>query len=205
MFSQSIGQPVSTTSAPDDSLRLTLKVLVSALMLRDAETYRHSRRVLRVGLLLGCECKLDRAQTRALAHGALLHDVGKIGVPDSILHKPGRLTDAEWGLMREHSRAGAQFLRSLGFCREATRVVAEHHEKWDGSGYPAGLRGEQIDLKSRILAVADAFDAMIHDRAYRAGRTIRAAIEELDRCAGTHFDPSVVKAFHRIPSEGWVI
>ncbi|HVF56600.1 MAG TPA: HD-GYP domain-containing protein [Pyrinomonadaceae bacterium] len=189
----------STSSLDDVLLRATLKALVSTLRTRDAETYEHSKRVLRLGLLLGRECALGRARLRSLQHGALLHDIGKIGVPDAILYKPGRLTGEEWAVMREHAHIGQQMLCELKSLKDVARIVGQHHEKWDGTGYPAGLRGEEIELNARILAVADAFDAMRHNRVYRAGRTFREASEELERCAGTHFDPTLVEAFRRIP------
>ncbi|MGB9178899.1 MAG: HD-GYP domain-containing protein, partial [Pyrinomonadaceae bacterium] len=135
--------------------------------------------------------------------GSLLHDIGKIGVPDAILRKPASLTDQEWTRMREHPLHGQQILNGIEFLEGAARVVAQHHEKYDGSGYPLGLRGEEIDLTARIFAVADAFDAMTSDRVYRKGRSYEEALEELDKCAGAHFDPTVVDAFQRIRPDEW--
>jgi HD-GYP domain-containing protein (c-di-GMP phosphodiesterase class II) len=140
---------------------------------------------------------------KALEFGSLLHDIGKIGVPDAILRKPAKLTDEEWVLMREHPIHGQQILRGIKFLTGAACVVAQHHEKWDGSGYPLGLVGEDIDICARIFSVADAFDAITSDRVYRKGRSYEAAAAELDEWTGRQFDPKVVEAFHRVPQEDW--
>ena len=193
----------SALDSLEDAYRTTLKALTAALETRDAETHGHSERVVTFSLRLGRELGLDRRQLRDLEFGSLLHDIGKIGVPDSILRKPAKLTEEEWEKMRQHPRHGRQILRGIEFLEGATRVVAEHHEKWDGTGYPVGLRAEEIDLNARIFSVADAFDAMVSDRVYRKGRSYEEAAEELDRCAGKQFDPQVVAAFHRVPREDW--
>jgi HD-GYP domain-containing protein (c-di-GMP phosphodiesterase class II) len=140
---------------------------------------------------------------KALEFGSLLHDIGKIGVPDAILRKPAKLTDEEWVRMREHPHHGQQILRGIKFLEGAARVVAQHHEKWDGSGYPLGLKGEEIDICARIFSVADAFDAITSDRVYRQGRPYEAAAQELDEWINRQFDPKVVEAFHRVPREDW--
>ena len=187
----------------EDAYRSTLKALTAALETRDAETHGHSERVVTFSLRLGRELGLDKAQLTALEFGSLLHDIGKIGVPDAILRKPARLDEAEWAKMREHPLHGQAILREIEFLEGASRVVAQHHERWDGSGYPLGLKGSEIDLNARIFAVADAFDAMISDRVYRRGRSYEAAASELDLWAGRQFDPEVVAAFHRVPPEDW--
>lgn len=187
----------------EDAYRSTLKALAQALETRDAETHGHSERVVTFSLRLGVEMNLKREQMKALEFGSLLHDIGKIGVPDAILRKPSGLTPEEWENMRQHPLHGQNILRDIQFLEGAAKVVAQHHEKWDGSGYPLGLRAEEIDQNARIFAVADAFDAMISDRVYRAGRSYAQASEELDRCAGAHFDPVIVEAFHRVPEEDW--
>lgn len=187
----------------EDAYRSTLKALTAALETRDAETHGHSERVVTFSLRLGCELGLNKEQLRSLEFGSLLHDIGKIGVPDAILRKPAKLTDEEWVRMREHPVHGQAILREIEFLSGAARVVGQHHEKWDGSGYPCGLRGEEIDLNARIFAVADAFDAMISDRVYRAGRSYEEAAAELEAFAGRQFDPIVVAAFHRVPREDW--
>jgi response regulator RpfG family c-di-GMP phosphodiesterase len=189
--------------ALEDAYRSTLKALTAALETRDAETHGHSERVVTFSLRLGRELGLDKAQMTALEFGSLLHDIGKIGVPDSILRKPAKLDEAEWAKMREHPLHGQGILREIAFLEGAAQVVAQHHERWDGSGYPLGLRGCEIDLNARIFAVADAFDAMISDRVYRRGRSYEAAAEELDAWAGRQFDPQIVEAFHRVPREDW--
>jgi putative two-component system response regulator len=190
-------------SSLEDAYRSTLKALTAALETRDAETHGHSERVVTFSLRLGRELGLDKAQMTALEFGSLLHDIGKIGVPDAILRKPAKLDEEEWARMREHPLHGQQILREIEFLEGASRVVAQHHERWDGSGYPFGLRGEEIDLNARIFSVADAFDAMISDRVYRRGRSYEAAAEELDNWSGRQFDPQVVAAFHRVPREDW--
>jgi response regulator RpfG family c-di-GMP phosphodiesterase len=187
----------------EDAYRSTLKALAHALETRDAETHGHSERVVTFSLRLGRELGLDDKQLKALEFGSLLHDIGKIGVPDAILRKPAKLTEDEWIRMREHPCHGQQILRGIKFLEGAARVVGQHHEKWDGSGYPLGLRGEEIDLNARIFAVADAFDAMTSDRVYRAGKPYEAAAEELSKWAGKQFDPQVVEAFHHVPREDW--
>ena len=187
----------------DAAYRQTLKALVSALEARDHETHGHSERVVSFSLRLGRELGLDAERLRALEFGSLLHDIGKIGVPDAILRKPAALSRAEWERMRQHPLMGERILRGIEFLKGAVRVVAEHHERWDGAGYPSGLKGEEIDLAARVFAVADAFDAMTSDRVYRCGMPYEAAAAELERCAGRQFDPRVVAAFRAVPREEW--
>jgi putative nucleotidyltransferase with HDIG domain len=187
----------------EEAYRSTLKALTTALETRDQETHGHSERVVSYSLRLGREYGLSREQMKALEFGSLLHDIGKIGVPDSILRKPAKLTEEEWVLMREHPLHGQQILRGIDFLQGAARVVAQHHEKWDGTGYPLGLQQEEIDVNARIFAVADAFDAITSDRVYRKGKSYEAASKELDDWAGRQFDPKVVEAFHRVPKEDW--
>jgi putative nucleotidyltransferase with HDIG domain len=187
----------------EGSYRSTLKALTAALETRDSETHGHSERVVTYSLRLGREYGLSSEQMKALEFGSLLHDIGKIGVPDSILRKPAKLKEEEWVRMREHPLHGQQILRGIEFLQGAARVVAQHHEKWDGTGYPFGLRGEDIDINARIFAVADAFDAITSDRVYRRGKPYEAAAQELDDWAGRQFDPKVVEAFHRVPKEDW--
>jgi HD-GYP domain-containing protein (c-di-GMP phosphodiesterase class II) len=181
----------------------TLSALAATLRMRDAETQEHSERVVRFSLVLGCKLGLNPAQMKFLEHGSLLHDIGKIGVPDSILRKPGRLTTAEWTRMREHPWLGFQILSGIDFLKGASLVVAQHHERWDGKGYPFGLRGKEIDRNARIFAVADAFDAMTSSRVYHIAKTFEAAFAELRQTAGQQFDPEVVEAFAEIPREHW--
>lgn len=187
----------------EESYQTTLKALAAVLETRDHETHSHSERVVTFSLRLGCELGLDKNQLRSLEFGALLHDIGKIAVPDAILRKPSGLTEAEWTMMRQHPSHGQQILRDIKFLEGASYVVAQHHEKWDGTGYPMGLRGEEIDFNARIFAVADAFDAITSNRVYRTGKSYERAIAELDRNSGKQFDPIVIEAFHQIPCEEW--
>ena len=187
----------------ENAYRSTLRALTAALETRDAETHGHSERVVTFSLRLGREYGLNGHEMKALEFGSLLHDIGKIGVPDAILRKPAKLTDEEWVRMREHPSHGQQILRGIKFLEGAARVVAQHHEKWDGSGYPLGLKAEEIDICARIFSVADAFDAITSDRVYRQGRSYQAAAEELNEWIGRQFDPKVVEAFHRVPQEDW--
>ena len=189
----------------EGAYRSTLKALTAALETRDSETHGHSERVVTYSLRLGREYGLSSEEMKALEFGSLLHDIGKIGVPDSILRKPAKLTEEEWVRMREHPFHGQQILRGIEFLQGAARVVAQHHEKWDGTGYPSGLREEEIDICARIFAVADAFDAITSDRLYRRDKSYEAAAQELDDWAGRQFDPKVVEAFHRVPKEDWEV
>jgi len=187
----------------EDAYRSTLKALTAALETRDSETHGHSERVVTYSLRLGREYGLTAEKMKALEFGSLLHDIGKIGVPDLILRKPAKLTEEEWVLMREHPLHGQQILRGIEFLEGPARVVAQHHEKWDGSGYPLGVQGDDIDLCARIFSVADAFDAITSDRVYRRGKSYQEAADELDEWAGRQFDPKVVEAFHRVPQQDW--
>jgi putative nucleotidyltransferase with HDIG domain len=203
MVGQRTAQLDGALQSLGDAYRTTLKALTAALETRDQETHGHSERVVNFSLRLGREMGLDKEQLTSLEFGSLLHDIGKIGVPDAILRKPAKLTEEEWVRMREHPQHGQKILRGIEFLEGASRVVAQHHEKWDGTGYPLGLRGEEIDLKARIFAVADAFDAMTSDRVYRRGRGYDEAVAELDAFGGRQFDPDIVAAFCRIPREEW--
>src|SRR5215210_9489639 len=189
----------------ESAYRMTLKALVAALETRDSETHGHSERVVNFSLRLGQELGLSAEQMRSLEFGSLLHDIGKIGVPDAILRKPAKLTEEEWVRMREHPLHGQRILGGIDFLAGASRVVAQHHEKWDGTGYPLGLRTEEIDICARIFSVADAFDAITSDRVYRRGKPYEAAAQELEDWAGRQFDPKVVEAFHRVPKEDWEV
>jgi putative nucleotidyltransferase with HDIG domain len=187
----------------ENAYRTTLQALTAALETRDAETHGHSERVVTFSLRLGREYGLSGPEMKALEFGSLLHDIGKIGVPDAILRKPAKLTEEEWVRMREHPMHGQQILRGIKFLEGAAKVVAQHHEKWDGSGYPLGLKTEEIDICARIFSVADAFDAITSDRVYRQGRPYEAAAQELEEWSNRQFDPKVVEAFHRVPKDDW--
>jgi putative nucleotidyltransferase with HDIG domain len=179
----------------------TLQALANALDVRDTETGGHSDRVLEYMELLIQQLDADEGSVAMLRRGALLHDIGKIGVPDIILRKPAPLSEAEWVTMRRHPEFGARIVAGIPFLRDVSTIVRHHHERWDGKGYPDGLAGERIPLGARIFAVADSFDAMTSDRPYRRAMSIEQAREEIGRCRMTQFDPIVVDAFLRIPAE----
>ncbi len=200
---QSHTQRSSTVNLYSHDDRAMVNALAATLRMRDIETQGHSERVVRFSDLLGRELGLNWAQRKSLEYGSLLHDIGKIGVPDAILHKPGSLTTEEWTRMREHPLLGLRILSGVNFLDSASLVVVQHHERWDGRGYPYGLSGTEIDRNARIFAVADAFDAMISDRVYRAGRPFGEATEELRKHAGQQFDPEVIECFVRIPQREW--
>ena len=170
----------------------TVRSLMSALRAHDRYTYRHSSRTVRLSLLLGRACGVSTAALRILRFGALAHDLGKVFIPGELLHKEGRLSAAEWEAVRRHPTDGAGLVLGVSPPPGVCRVVAEHHERWDGRGYPAGLRGGEIDFNARVVAVADAFDAMTSVRPYRPAADFGSAAAELERCAGTQFDAEVV-------------
>jgi cyclic di-GMP phosphodiesterase len=183
----------------EETYRSTLEALGSAIDTRDVATHSHSRRVWAYTLIIARAHGMPEQDFRDLEHGVLLHDIGKIGIPDSILLKPGPLTPDEWKVMQKHPEIGRQIIEKIPFLKGALPVVYHHHERWDGAGYPLGLRGEAIPLSARIFAVADAFDAMTVDRPYSKAIPIQAARQEIRRCAGMHFDPAVVATFLAIP------
>jgi cyclic di-GMP phosphodiesterase len=184
-----------------DTCRSTLEALGSAIESRDAGTQAHSWRVRGYSLALVQAHGVPEDQLRDIEHGVLLHDIGKIGIPDAILLKPGPLTPAEWAIMRRHPEIGRQMIGKIPFLQGAVPIVYHHHERWDGTGYPLGLRMEAIPLGARIFAAADAFDAMTSDRPYSRAMSFEAARHEIRRCSGTHFDPAVVDTFLAIPVE----
>lgn len=186
------------------SYNQTLAALSAALDARDHETEGHSHRVTAYALLLANALNIRDPQTReALEWGSLLHDVGKIGVPDAILHKPAPLSDSEWSVMRQHPEIGYQIVRSIPFLQPAFAVVRHHHERWDGAGYPMNLRGQDIPLPARIFALADTLDAMTTNRPYRRALPFRAAAEEIAQLRGSQFDPQVVDVFRTITEIQW--
>jgi len=187
----------------DAEINSQTKALLVAQRTRDVETGGHTQRVTRLALRLGREFALTELERTALKYGALLHDLGKIGTPDAILKKTGRHTDEERAVMRQHVSGGVQMLRALKFPREIWQLVAQHHERWDGAGYPAGLRGAEIDLTARIFAVADTLDAMTSNRCYRRSLGYSRARQEISECSGTQFDPQVVAAFLAIDPADW--
>jgi diguanylate cyclase (GGDEF)-like protein/putative nucleotidyltransferase with HDIG domain len=170
---------------------------------RDAYTAGHSRRVQQLALAIGRELGLSQAELDLLGHAALFHDIGKLAIPDAILLKPASLTDEEWELMQRHADEGARIIDRLGFLNDAVPAIRHHHERFDGTGYPDRLNGEEIPLGARIIHVADALDSMLTTRIYRAARPATEALDELRRAAGTQFCPRCVAALERIlPLEG---
>ena len=168
--------------------------LIGPLQARDPLIVDHLRAVSLLASRLGARMSLDPHQLEVLDLGGLLHDLGKIGIPDHILQKPGRLTDEEYGVIRRHPVLGAEMLQSVEELAPVVSVVRHHHERYDGRGYPDGLGGERIPLMARVVSVADAFDSMIRDRPYGYGISREAALEEVERNSGTQFDPRAVRA-----------
>jgi putative nucleotidyltransferase with HDIG domain len=185
------------------SYDFTLEALGSALDLKDSGTEGHSRRVTAFSVAIAQAMGLERQAIRTVARGAYLHDVGKIAVPDSILNKAGPLNEEERTVMKTHCQRGYDILRRITFLEEPAEIVLSHQEYYNGSGYPRGLQGEAIHLGARIFAVADALDAMISDRPYRAALPLAHALKEIDDMSGTQFDPLVVKAALSLPHELW--
>jgi putative nucleotidyltransferase with HDIG domain len=179
----------------------TLRALSLALDVRDRETEGHAQRVARYMDLMARELRSPKVDVRTLRRGALLHDLGKIGIPDEILRKTGELDGSEWRVMKRHPAYGARILAGIPYLSGPAEIVRHHHERFDGSGYPDGLAGEDIPLGARIFALADALDAMTSDRPYRRAMSLEDAISEIERCSGKQFDPVIVSAFLRIPIE----
>jgi len=180
----------------ESAYRETVSALATALGTKDTGTRQHSQRVQRYALELAAVIDPQLAADPALEYGFLLHDIGKIGVPDQILLKPGKLSEAEWRLMKAHTVLGAQMIGGVNFLHDAgVQVVRSHHERWDGTGYPDNLAGDEIPIGARIFAVADAVDAITNHRPYREARSWRACRQEIVAEKGKQFDPDVVDAF----------
>jgi putative nucleotidyltransferase with HDIG domain len=182
----------------------TLEALGSALDLKDAETEGHCQRVTAFTISIAKAMPVPNHYLAILARAAFLHDIGKMAIPDGILRKPGPLTDDEKQIMRKHCQIGYDMLIRIPFLREAAEIVLAHQEFYDGTGYPRGLKGDQIPLGARIFTIADSLDAMISDRPYRRALPMSHAREEIRRCSGTQFDPKVVEVFSTIPEEHWL-
>lgn len=175
----------------------TIEALVNAIEAKDPYTRGHSERVIRYAVATAEEMGLPPEQVEEIRIGAVLHDIGKIGVPESVINKPGRLDDDEWQLMKDHPRTATKIIDSFNRSRDILLMIYHHHEMYDGSGYPTGLRGNDIPLAARILKVADAFEAMTSHRPYQKTKTLEQAVQELKEGSGTQFDPLVVSAFIR--------
>jgi putative nucleotidyltransferase with HDIG domain len=182
----------------------TLEALGGALDLKDAETEGHCKRVTAFTIAIAKAMKVDPQQLPVIARAAFLHDIGKMAIPDNILRKPGPLDEAEKMVMRKHCEIGHNMVTRIPFLREAAEIVLSHQEYYDGTGYPRGLKHEEIPLGARIFAVADALDAMISDRPYRKARSISHARAEISRCSGAQFDPKVVEVFLSLPDSLWL-
>src|SRR3954462_822809 len=185
------------------SYDITLEALGDALDLKDAETEGHSKRVTAFTIAVARAMGLTGERIRVIARGAFLHDIGKMAIPDAILRKPGALDEDEKLIMQEHCYRGYHMLRKIPFLSEAADIVYSHQEKYDGTGYPRGLKGEQIPLGARIFAVADTLDAITSDRPYRAAQPTKAALAEVAKFSGTQFDPTVVRTFLSMPESIW--
>jgi putative nucleotidyltransferase with HDIG domain len=182
----------------EETLRQLINTMASVIDAREPWVLGHSQRVAQYAVALGTELGLTAGELAVVQTGGLLHDLGKIGVPEAILNKPDRLTDAEYQAMKEHAAIGERILADITSLRDVTRIVGEHHERYDGTGYPRGTGGEAISLGGRIVALADALDAILSDRPYSQAKSLEWALDEMDRCAGAHFDPRVVVALHRV-------
>jgi putative two-component system response regulator len=181
----------------------TLAALIRALDAREKEVGSHSERVMAYARLLAEAAGIDERQRSILAKGALLHDIGKIGVSDNILLKPAKLDASEWEIMRQHPAVGYEILSGIRYFAGAAELVLSHHERYDGSGYPNGLRGEAIPVSARIFALVDTLDAMTSDRPYRKSLSYQAVREEVVKCSGTQFDPKLVEVFLTVPKSAW--
>jgi putative nucleotidyltransferase with HDIG domain len=187
--------PVNSVSQIEHIYDMTVYALGAALDLRDPETEDHCRRVSENSVRLGLRLGVRGSELRDLKWGAYLHDIGKIGISENLLQKAERLTEEEMKLIQQHSYLGYSMLRNIDFLSGASVLVLQHHEKYDGSGYPLGLKGKAIHLFARIFAIVDAYDAMVFDRPYRNAMPLKEAASELRVCKGTHFDPTLVEAF----------
>jgi ribonuclease P protein subunit RPR2 len=183
------------------SYTATVRALSNAVEARDAYTGKHAERVAAYGIEIARALGLPRPEAPELEFGFLLHDIGKLAIPDAILYKPGELTGEERALMARHPVIGAEIVGEIEFLSQAACVVRSHHERWDGSGYPDGLAGEEIPLAARVFAVADVLDAVTSDRPYRPASSLSEAREMISAEAGSHFDPQVVDAFNAIDDE----
>jgi len=188
----------------ESNYQMTLEALVAALDSREHETFSHSLRVRAYTRYLARRAGFPPALLPSLEQGALLHDIGKISVADAILLKPAKLTTEEWIEMRKHPVAGDEILKRVPFLRPASAIVRHHHERFDGSGYPDGLKGAEIPLGARLFTVADTLDAMTTDRSYRRGPGFEAAQKEVLRWSGRQFDPHIVDLFLKIPPTTWM-
>jgi HD-GYP domain-containing protein (c-di-GMP phosphodiesterase class II) len=187
--------------AARDMYVATMKSLAQVVEAKDPTTRGHLDRTAHYGLKLAAKVAPDLAAKPEMAYGFFLHDIGKVGIPESILCKSGPLTELEWIVMKSHPHMGARIVEPIPFMGEAVEIVRCHHERFDGNGYPSGLRGEEIPLGARIFSIADSFDAMTSERPYRHALSLEEAVDEIRDGAGTQFDPECVKAFIDLVAE----
>jgi len=190
----SLNEPAVSINAEAEVLS-TIYALAATLEARDKYTYGHSRRVSRYAVAVAEAMNLPPEQVAVISAAALLHDIGKVGIPDNVLNKSGKLLDEEWEMLKQHPKLSATIVGHVPSLSACLAAVRHHHERWDGAGYPSGLKAEAIPIEARILCVTDAFEAMIADRPYRGPLTFKKAIAEMERCSGSQFDPNVVKVF----------
>ena len=203
MVAERTGQLQSALQQVERSYEDTLQALGAAIDLRDNETAGHSRRVCRYSLEIAKAMGWSDKQLSSLARGAYLHDIGKLGIPDGILLKPGPLTAEERKVMQRHAQIGFDLIKDIPFLKDAAEIVLTHHERYDGGGYPRRLGGEEILLSARIFAIADTLDAITSDRPYRRASSFQSARETIRPLAGSQFDPQVLDVFLSIPEEIW--
>jgi response regulator RpfG family c-di-GMP phosphodiesterase len=197
------GQVRQSLSDLERSYDITLELAGDLMGFKDPDREAHAKRVTSFAVAIGRAMGLDSDRIRVIARGAFLHDLGMIGVPDRILHKPGPLTPEETEMMREHCYRGYKVLKKIPYLQEASEIVYAHEEWYDGSGYPRGLKGDEIPLGARIFAVAHALDAITTDWEYRTAQTLEAARQEISRLSGSQFDPEIVKVFMELKEKVW--
>ena len=197
LFSNLQRSNTEITSAYD----ATIEGWSRALDMRDHETDGHTQSVVRLTIRLAKQLQIPSKNLIHLRRGAALHDIGKMGIPDRILHKPGPLTEEEWKIMRQHPQYAYDLLSPIDYLRPAMDIPCSHHERWDGSGYPSGLKGEEIPLPARLFAVVDVFDALVSDRPYRSAWPKQAALDHIQEGAGSLFDPTIATTFLKLIKE----
>jgi len=203
MVAERTGQLQSALRQIERSYEDTLQALGTAIDLRDNETAGHSQRVCRYSLEIARAMGWSEKQLESLARGAYLHDIGKLGIPDGILLKPGPLTEEERKFMQQHVQIGFDVVKDITFLADAAEIILMHHERYDGGGYPRGLKGKEILVGARIFAVADTLDAITSDRPYRRASSFESAFETIRRVSGSQFDPQIVDVFLSIPEDIW--
>jgi putative nucleotidyltransferase with HDIG domain len=183
----------------------TIRAVANSVEARDAYTRGHSNRVAEISKIIAAEMGWGRRDLEMIDWGGVLHDLGKVGISDSILNKPGKLTDEEFAIMKSHPSIGGQIIGGIAFLEPLMPYIAQHHERYDGRGYPAGFKGEEIAIQGRLLAIADTYDAMTSDRPYRKGLAAHIAYDEILKCTGTQFDPVLVRAFEKAYKAGKIV